>query len=319
MMNLTRELRSGEAASSASFEKYCSTSGTAFGVSPRSLAQSDRISHAHSMQFSWTPSSPPSSCCTQTSTIFWLITPRMNRFPMSLTLPSILLLALEFSSSLSSASSLLRPCREPSNSSWHVFSSTRLKVMGLVSPPLGGNSGSSLLSLRHSSALSEQNMGSATAFSKSMVMLPARTSAVVMLSTSLVKSFSKFSGVSLLRSPLTCLRMRSLSLAARAGAQALRPTSEALTILDESLVPAPGATRPWEAAAEAAGLAPCLPAESAAFAPWPCLPWLQLPWAPCEDPPAPGLALVGAGCLHWSATPALPPASSSLFECIAAI
>jgi hypothetical protein len=46
----------------------------------------------------------------------------------------------------------LRASSAASNSSWQVLSSTRLKVMGLVSPSAGGKLGSSLPRSEHRSA-----------------------------------------------------------------------------------------------------------------------------------------------------------------------
>ena len=91
--------------------------------------------------------------------ILWFRTPFTNSRPIRRTLPSMrrLTAVAAFSRALSSTSARASYCPlAPSNSSWHVFSSTRRKAMGLPGVPSSagaeGNSGTSLLRRRHSSA-----------------------------------------------------------------------------------------------------------------------------------------------------------------------
>mmetsp|Transcript_12456 Transcript_12456/g.57687 ORF Transcript_12456/g.57687 Transcript_12456/m.57687 type:complete len:261 (+) Transcript_12456:1929-2711(+) len=113
-------------------------------------------------------------------------------------------------SSISSCSTALMSASPFSNSSWHLFSNTRLKLI-IRGPPSasGSQSGStnSMLSARnlllrcwHIVAYSSANVGSVRALSNSWAMRPMSVRASSIPSARICsRSFSKFCGVSLLR------------------------------------------------------------------------------------------------------------------------
>ena len=133
---------------------------------------------------------------------------------MRRTLPSVRCLTRRSAASRSSGSRIVRSASRAaaasSNSSWHVFSSTRLKVIGLSSPAAGGNCGSSRDSARHRSAYIATNVGCATAFSNTIAIVCFSTSAVATTSSSWFSRRSNFSGVSLFSTPLIWRSARSV-------------------------------------------------------------------------------------------------------------